>query len=58
MEWNRLHLLPVFGRFVYVAFIVDVYAQLIVGWHAATRKTVDLVEVRLRMAIWERNRTH
>jgi transposase InsO family protein len=42
--------------FVYVAFIVDVFAQLIVSWHAATRKTVDLVEVPLRIAIWERKR--
>ena len=42
--------------FVYVAFIVDVYAQLIVSWHASTRKTVDLVEVPLRIAIWERHR--
>lgn len=37
--------------FDYVAFIVDVYAQLIVSWQAATRKTVDLVEVPLRIAI-------
>ena len=43
--------------FVYLAFIVDVYAQLIVAWHACTRKTVDLVEIPLGMAIWERHRT-
>ncbi len=42
--------------FVYVAFIVDVFAQRIVAWHAATSKTVDLVEVPLRMALWERDR--
>jgi putative transposase len=42
--------------FVYVAFIVDVFAQLIVGWHASTTKTVDLVEVPLRMAVWLRDR--
>jgi len=42
--------------FVYVAFIVDVYAQLIVAWHASTTKTVDLVEIPLRMAVWQRQR--
>jgi transposase InsO family protein len=30
----RLHLRPTWGGFVFVAFIVDVYAQRIVGWHA------------------------
>ena len=42
--------------FVYVAFIVDVYAQRIVAWHAATTKHTDLVMVPLRMALWQRNR--
>ncbi len=28
--------------FVYVAFIVDVYAQKIAGWHASTSKATDL----------------
>ena len=42
--------------FVYVAFIVDVYAQLIVGWHAATSMTTDLVLTPLRMALWQRGR--
>lgn len=41
---------------VYVAFIVDCYAQKIVGWHAATSKDVQLVETPLRMAIWQRDR--
>ena len=40
--------------FVYVAFIVDVFAQRIVAWHAATTKTTDLVMVPLRMAVWQR----
>ncbi len=31
--------------FVYVAFIVDVYAQRILAWHAATTKHTDLVTV-------------
>jgi putative transposase len=42
--------------FVYVAFIVDVYAQRIVAWHAATTKQTDLVMVPLRMALWQRGR--
>jgi transposase InsO family protein len=41
--------------FVYVAFIVDVFAQKIVGWHAATSKDTDLVMTPLRMAIWQRD---
>lgn len=42
--------------FVYVAFIVDVYAQRIVAWHASTSKATDLVMIPLRMAIWQRER--
>ena len=41
---------------VYVAFIVDVFAQRIVAWHAATNKETELVMVPLRMALWERDR--
>ena len=42
--------------FVYVAFIVDVFAQRIVAWHAATTKDADLVMIPLRMALWQRDR--
>ena len=42
--------------FCYVAFIVDVYAQRIVAWHAQTTKTTDLVMTPLKMALWERGR--
>ena len=41
--------------FVYVAFIVDVFAQRIVGWHADTSMRTDLVLIPLRMAIWQRD---
>ena len=41
---------------VYVAFIVDVYAQRIVAWHASTSKATDLVMTPLRMALWQRDR--
>ena len=40
---------------VYVAFILDVFAQRIVAWHAATCKDVDLVMTPLRMAVWQRD---
>jgi transposase InsO family protein len=42
--------------FVYVAFIVDVFAQRIVGWHVATTKVTDLVLTPLRIALWDRDR--
>jgi putative transposase len=42
--------------FVYVAFVVDVFAQRIIGWHAATSKATDLVVVPLRIAMWDRER--
>lgn len=40
---------------VYVAFILDVYAQRIVAWHAHTTRTVDLVLRPLQIALWERD---
>lgn len=36
---------------VYVAFILDVFSQKIVAWHAQTTKHVDLVMIPLRMAL-------
>ncbi len=42
--------------FVYVAFVVDVFAQRIVAWNAASAKDTDLVMTPLRMAIWKRDR--
>jgi putative transposase len=42
--------------FVYVAFVVDVYAQRIVGCNASTSKKVDLVMTPLRIALWQRER--
>jgi len=42
--------------FVYVAFIVDVFAQRIVAWHASASKATDLVMVPLRIALWQRDR--
>lgn len=42
--------------FTYVAFIVDVFAQRIVAWNAATTMATDLVMTPLRMALWQRDR--
>lgn len=42
--------------FGYVAFIVDVFAQKIVAWNVAATKAVELVDVPLRMALWQRDR--
>ena len=42
--------------FVYVAFILDVFAQKIVAWNVAPTKAVELVDVPLRMALWQRDR--
>ncbi|OMH30690.1 transposase [Tersicoccus sp. Bi-70] len=42
--------------FVYVAFVLDVFAQRIVGWHASSSKKVDLVLTPLRIALWQRER--
>ena len=42
--------------FAYVAFIIDVFAQKIVAWHASTCKDTDLAMIPLRMALWQRDR--
>lgn len=42
--------------FTHVAFIVDVFAQRIVAWNAATNMATDLVMTPLRMALWQRDR--
>jgi len=41
--------------FCYVAFVVDCFAQKIVGWYAASAMTTDLVMSALRLALWERD---
>lgn len=42
--------------FVYVAFVLDVFAQKIVAWNVASTKAVELVDVPVRMALWQRGR--
>ena len=40
---------------LYVAFILDVYARVIVGWQIATHMRTDLVIDALQMAAWRRD---
>jgi putative transposase len=39
---------------VYVAFVIDVYSRLIVGWRAASSMRTELVLDALEMAVWRR----
>jgi putative transposase len=42
---------------VYVAFVIDVFSRMIVGWQASTSLRSDLAIDALEMAIWNRQRT-
>ena len=42
--------------FAYVAFIIDVFSRMIVGWKADTSMRADLVTDTLEMAVWARQR--
>ena len=42
--------------FTYVAFIIDVFSRMIVGWKADTTMRADLVTDTLEMAVWSRGR--
>lgn len=44
------------AAFVYVAFIIDVFSRMIVGWKADTSMRADLVTDTLEMAVWARGR--
>ena len=52
---HRLHVCPDLVT-VYVAFVLDVFAQRIVGWHASSSMRTDLVMTPLRIALWQRDR--
>lgn len=45
-----------FAGFVYVAFAVDVFSRMIVGWRAARSMKTDLPLDALEMALWNRAR--
>jgi putative transposase len=42
--------------FVYVAFVIDVFSRMIVGWRAARSMKTDLPLDALEMALWSRER--
>src|SRR5207249_12319730 len=42
---------------VYVAFIIDVYSRMIVGWQASRSLRSDLAIDALEMAVWNRQRS-
>ena len=43
------------GGFVYVAFVIDLYSRMIVGWSISTVKDTSFVEACLAMALWRRD---
>ena len=43
--------------FVYVAFVIDVFARRIVGWQVANSMRTDLVLDALEQALWSRTGT-
>ena len=43
------------GGFVYVAFVIDVFARRIIGWRVARSMRADLVLDALEQAIWSRS---
>jgi putative transposase len=45
-----------FAGFVYVAFAIDVFSRMIVGWRAAQSMRTDLPLDALDMALWHRGR--
>ena len=45
-----------FSGFVYVAFAIDVFSRMIVGWRAARSMRTDLPLDALDMALWHRSR--
>lgn len=42
------------GGFVYVAFVIDVFARMIVGWRASNSLRTDLALEALELALWAR----
>jgi putative transposase len=46
---------PTWAGMVYVAFVIDVYSRMIVGWNLATTMRTDLVMTALEQAVWRRD---
>ena len=45
---------PTWAGFCYVAFVIDVFARMIVGWQVSTSLRTDLALDALEMGIWSR----
>ena len=43
------------ARFVYVAFVIDVFARRIIGWRVARSMRAELVLDALEQALWSRS---
>lgn len=54
VEVEQLTYVRTWAGFVYVSFVVDVFAQRIVGWHAMTTTPAELDLIPSRMAAWSR----
>jgi transposase InsO family protein len=46
------------GGFVYVAFVIDVFSRLIVGWRATNSLKTDIALDALEQALWSRSDTN
>ncbi len=46
---------PTWAGMSYVAFVIDVYSRMIVGWSLATNMRTDLVMTALEHAVWRRD---
>jgi putative transposase len=46
---------PTWAGMTYVAFVIDVFSRMIVGWHLATNMRTELVMTALEHAIWRRD---
>ena len=45
---------PTWSGTIYVAFVIDVFARWVVGWHASTSMRSQFVLDALKQAIWQR----
>jgi putative transposase len=47
---------PTTSGWVYVAFVLDVFSRMIIGWQTSTRMYTDLALDALKMGLWKRRR--
>jgi transposase InsO family protein len=51
---GRLTYVATWAGFAYVAFIIDAFSRMIVGWRVATTLRAELALDALEMAVWAR----